>query len=101
MKVTQLDNYGEGFRVAPRKPHRETRTLGKPLTREEKKMQMKDVCLDRLEKDGVCYVSCFPTKRKRRSALDGMWRAHRDGKMNLERVFDEQGLIIGYKVIKQ
>lgn len=101
MKITKLDNFGEGFTVTPRKPHKETRTLGKPLTREEKKMQMKEVCIGRLERDGVCYVSCFSTKRKRRSALDGMWRLNRAGTMNLERVFDEQGLMIGYKVIKQ
>lgn len=101
MKITQLDSFGEGFRVAPRKPHREKRTLGKPLTRAEKKMRIIDVCMGRLERDGICYISCYSTKRNKRSALDCMWRAQRDGKMNLERVYDDEGLIIGYKLIKQ
>ena len=101
MKITKLDSFGEGFRVAPRKPHRETRTLGKPLTRAERKMRIIDVCIGRLEKEGFCYTSCFQSKRNKRSALDSMWRMNRAGTMNLEKVFDDEGLIIGYKVIKQ
>lgn len=98
MKITKLDNFGEGFRVTPRKPHKETPTLGKPLTRAEKSMRMKDVCLGRLKRDGVCYVSCF---RNKRGWLNVLWKLNKDGAMNLEKVFDKQGLMIGYKVIKQ
>lgn len=98
MKVTKLDNFGEGFRVTPRKPHRETRTLGKPLTQAEKKMRMIDVCTARLEQDGACYVSCF---RNRRNWLNVLWKINKTGAMNLEKVFDKQGLMIGYKVVKQ
>lgn len=101
MKITKLDNFGEGFTVTPRKPHTENRTLGKPLTKAERSMRIIDVCKSRLEAQGVCYVSCFQSKRHRRSALDSMWRIHRDGTMNLERVFDSQGLLIGCKVVGQ
>ena len=98
MKITKLDNFGEGFRVAPRKPHKETRKLGKPLTRAERSMRMFDVCIARLERDGVFYVSRFQDKRK---WLSIMWKLNKTGTMKLERVYDDEGLIIGYKVAEQ
>lgn len=100
MKITKLDNFGEGFRVAPRKPHRETRTLGRPLTQKEQAMAVTQVVRNRLKKYGECEALIF-TGKAHRNALNQMRRIQVSGEMQLERVKNKSGEIIAYKVIKQ
>lgn len=100
MKVTKLDSFGEGFRVAPRKPHSASETLGTPLTRAEKSMRVIDVIRNRLDEHGICHVSIFPVK-SRRNVADQMRKIQKAGLMQLERMSDASGEVIGYKVITQ
>lgn len=100
MKITQLDNYGEGFRVAPRKPHSASETLGTPLSRAEKSMRIVDIIRSRLDQHGICHVSIFPVK-SRRSALNQMRKMQKIELMQIERMADQSGEVIGYKVISQ
>ncbi|WP_198333665.1 hypothetical protein [Psychrobacter namhaensis] len=100
MKITKLDNFGEGFTVTPRKPHKSDAPLGTPLTHTERAMRVTDVVKSRLERYGICHAAIF-TGKARRNALNQMWRLNSTGAMQLERVADKSGNIIAYKVIKQ
>lgn len=97
MNITKLDDFSEGFKVAPRKAH--SISGSSPLTQDERLMKVSKVVKARLENHGVCHVSIFADK-DRRNASGQMTKLHRNGVMQLERIGTAKNLI-GYKVAEQ
>lgn len=97
MKITKLDNFGEGFTVTPRRPH--TVNEVKPLTREEKTKTTVKVIKGRLSDHGICHLAIFPEK-SRKNILAQFKKIQRQQVMNIEPVMIGNS-VIAYRVIEQ
>lgn len=98
MKITKLDNFGEGFKVTPRPKHKHNKAEStKQLTLAEQQMPFLIAIENRLINDGYVQVAVFKNTRKLYNSIFALRK--RRG-MNIESVKSD-GVVVGYRLIGQ
>lgn len=113
MKITQLDSYGEGFRVAPRRPHKEKLTrekkveaklkkkgkgAGRTKTTSDMPTEKGQRIFDQIKRDGFYDVANFDMSL---SYLSNIMTNIREMGYQLNSIKDERQRVIRYELDRQ
>lgn len=96
MKITKMDNFGEGFRVKPRPKHKCTETI-KRLTLAEQQLPVRTAIKNRLINEGYVQVAAFREPKQVHNSI-GDFRNRLGMKIEQVKVGSE---LVGYRLIGQ